>query len=501
MATGKGRKAGEGRGSGRILGAAGLLLAGTAAGALLAQALAPARVTHGAPPPGEQARANPGGGQAHVPSTLSPARLPSSGAQPSGSAPSGAAASADTRREVAPQAEATAAVVGPEGLLRLRALVASRDFERWARADAEAVWGLAFDALLRSGQIPEALAFLRERGESLSGQHGRVQRVATALAGAGMGPAAVELLVEFLTIDEAALAQSVANTQIWGPLHFSGDQRFQMLEKLGSFSADAAVGLLERLGAGPGQPRLELMAARFLVQGARVPEAVPRLLALLGEPREGATALAMLLQHAPQAALEHLSAQLAADPYDLLSGSRLVGALLGAGDAEKAAALLDDLIARGLPEPSLSELLSEHADTMPVETLLSIVDRVEGSVDLNATLTERLAEAGAIGPATELYERVIEATLASDNTYWMPLPPDAVIAADPARAYGWARRIEDANHADDEVVGDAGDLYSALGFPAEALRMYERALLIDPTDSEWIDKVNQYRAQLGLPPR
>lgn len=47
---------------------------------------------------------------------------------------------------------------------------------------------------------------------------------------------------------------------------------------------------------------------------------------------------------------------------------------------------------------------------------------------------------------------------------------------------------------DDEVWGDLGDQYAAAERSAEALEAYRRALEIDPADSEWIQKVQEFSA-------
>ncbi len=481
--------------------AAGLFAAGGILGALLSQALGkgpPApRVSQAAGP----ASAPPGAGGDRGPGHALELPRPWSPQEASGSPTSDPT---DGSRRVVTEAPAgDGEAIGPLGLVRLRTLVQHPDFAGWARRAPDDAWELAFHALLRSGQPQEALALLRERSPTLAEEGARVDRIAQALGEQGQRAAAADLLWESLLLEEAALVESLARVRIWGAHGISGDARWQRVERLSSHAPERALALIDRVGGLPGQraARLDTIAAWLLLRSERVPEAVELLLPLLAVHSERAAAQSMLVTHAPRALAERLSAELEADPGDPLGRSRLASALFAAGDVDEALALLEGLLAEGLQDRGLAQLLSEHGEHLPAETLVRISEGLEYDENFEYSLLDLLVNAGQLPVAVARYDRMVDALVAGREAYWMPLPPDELIAADPTRAYGWARRIEEANLSNDEIIGDAGDLYAALGFSHEALRMYERALILDPNDGEWIDKVAEFREKLGLPPR
>jgi len=97
-----------------------------------------------------------------------------------------------------------------------------------------------------------------------------------------------------------------------------------------------------------------------------------------------------------------------------------------------------------------------------------------------------LARSAALGGDRDEALEYIEVVLSADPVNWDALVTRALLTG---RTMFDVQRETAADSEDDEVWGDLGDSLVLMGEYTEALDAYRKALEIDPTDSEWLEKL------------
>ncbi|HKX45904.1 MAG TPA: tetratricopeptide repeat protein, partial [Planctomycetota bacterium] len=100
----------------------------------------------------------------------------------------------------------------------------------------------------------------------------------------------------------------------------------------------------------------------------------------------------------------------------------------------------------------------------------------------------------ALATYGELFTRAEQGQLG-----WLPGVPAELIESEPDYVRREMDRLRLSAGTQDELWGDVADTYWALGLRDDARACWERALEIDPTDSEWIGNLRALRA--GRDPR
>lgn len=120
----------------------------------------------------------------------------------------------------------------------------------------------------------------------------------------------------------------------------------------------------------------------------------------------------------------------------------------------------------------------ELADPADIEAMLDDVARSDNDETIG-DLADRLRADGREDDACRLYERAW--SIDPDDSEWV-----RALASCPGNDGLLDQLIADASGSgDDERIGDAGDILAEQGRHEEACALYQRALSLDPGDSEW----------------
>jgi len=135
-----------------------------------------------------------------------------------------------------------------------------------------------------------------------------------------------------------------------------------------------------------------------------------------------------------------------------------------------------------LPLLVLPMLLGGCANKAAIAHAESAVMSDPNAVEVWVMLGDTYKKAGRTDDALGAYQRALSLEPGSPEV-------QSRIAALGSRSLGEAERLALANPMDDEVWGDLGDEYAMRGETDKALEYYIYALRIDPSDSEWQRKV------------
>ncbi len=138
---------------------------------------------------------------------------------------------------------------------------------------------------------------------------------------------------------------------------------------------------------------------------------------------------------------------------------------------------------------SCGQSTTELTDQVVAEALASNDDeRIGDAADI-------LRNQGDEARACELYQTAM--SIDPDDSEWIEavsgcggLDPN-VVGRLAAEALG---------SGDDERIGDAGDMMRTQGDTERACELYQRALQIDPSDSEWLERVRECNGEIPMPP-
>ncbi len=255
------------------------------------------------------------------------------------------------------------------------------------------------------------------------------------------------------------------------------------IEALRQLDPAAALATLEGKRAEMGLAAEDVMGlqrARLLVALGRREEALALVdQALAGEPLDEAGWAAV--EEIDPALAERALRERAGEDESGILGVRLARLLAAGEHKEEAARVLEDLLRRAPAQnaalKALLEIAPERAlgflEAAPREELDSRVWRAAAAYHQRE---------GRIADAIDAWMRTIDLNM-SDDDACRGLREHA-----PERLWAHCARVT-AGTRDDELLGDVADLYWQSGRTQEAIELWKRARLIDPTDGEWTGKL------------
>lgn len=190
----------------------------------------------------------------------------------------------------------------------------------------------------------------------------------------------------------------------------------------------------------------------------------------------------------------------------------MLDALADSNDDERLGDLADRLRAEGREDEACSTYMRaftiDPGDSEWITALESCGQSTQGMTDqvvseaLASNDDERIGDAadmlrgqGNTERACELYQRAM--SIDPDDSEWL----QAVTGCGGLDPDQMETIIADAlSSGDDERIGDAGDMMRTQGDTDRSCELYQRAIAIDPDDSEWIERVRECNGEIPMPP-
>jgi tetratricopeptide (TPR) repeat protein len=262
------------------------------------------------------------------------------------------------------------------------------------------------------------------------------------------------------------------------------------LQSLGELEPAMALALIEpRLAAAEGAaPEMRLEIAGLLERAGRSEEARAAALALL-EGDSLHQSMRLLARLDPERAEQELRQRLGQGQDSDLE-VQLFELLAKSARQEEALALLETRLGgEGDPDALILAAARELSPEQLEGRLDGWLSRASNPLNVRQQLGELALQNGDIEGAAEHY---LTSWDHGSSNGWLPFLPDDVMRLDPTRVRSALDRASVGAGRNDEVWGDIADHYWRLGDKERAYQAWNTAKELDPSDSEWTNKIQNY---------